>query len=218
MFRPCSAVREEMDRLQTLRTTQPEYAKQIMLQNDNLVELAAAGLLESIVSIVLTSREDEVLTWTGAKMFKAACLNGHIHVVKFMGENGLDRRHPGLVNILHYLMEETEDEMNLLKVIPVLVAQDFDINDMRRSDSYTPLHLVCKRGFINLFKLLVTLGADVHAIANDNSMPINCALELAENATTTQQVVSAGNIVTYLRRLGAQESVSGRVTYVSSRG
>ena len=56
---------------------------------------------------------------------------------------------------------------------------------------------------LNVFKLLILLGADIQAVGNDNRMPLNVALEAAEHATTSDQVVNSGERVKYLRKLEA---------------
>lgn len=86
----------------------------------------------------------------------------------------------------------------------------FDVNAMRRSDGITPLHIACALPRTTAFKVLVVLGADIHAVANDGSMPLNRAIAAAAAATSAAQVVSAGDMAAHLRSLGAEETVSLR--------
>mmetsp|Transcript_7537 Transcript_7537/g.24090 ORF Transcript_7537/g.24090 Transcript_7537/m.24090 type:complete len:134 (+) Transcript_7537:128-529(+) len=126
-----------------------------------------------------------------------------------MSENGIDRRHPGLRHLIHELIEErAATDPVLVQVLPLLVQQcGFDVNGMRRGDGYTPLHIACADSRLLLFKVLVLLGADVHAIANDNSLPLSLAQSAAARASAAVDVVAAGEMCAFLRKLGAQDRV-----------
>ena len=119
-------------------------------------------------------------------------MHGQIEVIELMCNNGVTKRHPGLTTLLHDLVVSTAP---LHVVLPVLVRYEFDINSMRRGDGYTPLHLVCLGKDIDLFKLVVVLGGDINAIANDNLMPLNCSLK------------NCPEISSYLIKLGATDKI-----------
>ena len=218
LFRPRGPVVVELEQLQALRGAHPEYAEQVLLQGEELVRLAGLGDVDGVAQLALGCREGELLSWSVARMFKAACAAGHVAMVRFMCENGVDKQHPGLRQLLHALVSECEHGEGvaaLAKVAPVLVRElGFEVNAMRPGDGYTPLHLACLSAQPRLFKLLVLLGADVNAVANDDSLPATCAARAAAAATSAREVVGAGEITDCLRRLGA----SSEIEYVSSCG
>jgi hypothetical protein len=130
-------------------------------------------------------------------------------------ENG----HPGLRHLLHELVIEAsaspEATGYVIQVLPTLVNEyGFDVNCMRQNDAYTPLHLACRLGNLPAFKVLILLGADIHAVANDDSLPLVLARRCTESATRAQQVVDSGEIVKFLTRLGASETI----TFVNATG
>jgi hypothetical protein len=47
----------------------------------------------------------------------------------------------------------------------------------------------------------------VHAVANDDSLPLLIAEKATMNAVTGSQVVAAGDIVKYLKKLGASRTI-----------
>ena len=48
--------------------------------------------------------------------------------------------------------------------------------------------------------MLIILGADIHAIANNNMMPINLAQQAAYEAEQLEQVTACGEMVKYLKK------------------
>mmetsp|Transcript_23287 Transcript_23287/g.43385 ORF Transcript_23287/g.43385 Transcript_23287/m.43385 type:complete len:149 (-) Transcript_23287:233-679(-) len=148
-------------------------------------------------------------------MFEAACSNGHVEVITFMCENGVTQSHPGIRNIFHSVIATAREDAPLLRTLPILVKKfGFNVNTMRKGDGYTPLHVACQFSRLVLFKMLILLGADISAIANDNSLPMSLAMEASIAASTSSQVVASGEIVKYLQKLGA----STQVAMVSSSG
>jgi len=55
---------------------------------------------------------------------------------------------------------------------------------------------------------------DVHAVSNDNLMPLNYVVKGIAAATTAAQIASYGDIQKYLRRLNASDTIK----WVSTRG
>jgi len=215
LFRPSLSLEQEIEKLEELRKHEPQYARQLMLQNNQLITLASQGCLDGMVQLLLGCREGELLSWTCAKMFEAACSNGHVEVITFMCENGVTQSHPGIRNIFHSVIATACEDAPLLRTLPILVKKfGFNVNTMRKGDGYTPLHVACQFSRLVLFKMLILLGADISAIANDNSLPMSLAMEASIAASTSSQVVASGEIVKYLQKLGA----STQVAMVSSSG
>mmetsp|Transcript_9029 Transcript_9029/g.17814 ORF Transcript_9029/g.17814 Transcript_9029/m.17814 type:complete len:278 (+) Transcript_9029:151-984(+) len=216
LFRIQTSPTDELERIKQLRWDQPEYATSILKLNEALIEVAEAGTLQEMVQLVLTCREGELLSWTVAKMFIAACRKGHLSIVRFMLQNGVDKYHPGLRVLLFDLLENSNvSESTLVSIFPVLIQEGgFDVNSMHPRSGYTPLHIACAHTNLAIFKLLVVLGADIHAVANNDNMPLNCVLQAADEAKTVAQITAAGDIAKFLRQLGAQETIQ----LVSYRG
>jgi len=163
---------EEMRMMAKLSAETPKFAQEVTKQNLALVSLAACGHLDEMVTLMLGLTDEEIWSWTVEKMFKAATLNGKVQVVRFMVENGINGKHPGLQTLLHELVLEASETVVLN--LSILVKQGgFDVNSMRRSDGFTPLHVVCANGSVSLpvLKLLLLYGADVHAVSNDDWTP-----------------------------------------------
>jgi hypothetical protein len=51
------------------------------------------------------------------------------------------------------------------------------VNQQRRVDGYTPLHLACLAGLPHLVAVLLACGADVNAVALDDATPLSCVRE-----------------------------------------
>lgn len=82
VFRMYEALPAQMARLQELNMESSAYVKALFDRGYELVQKSAAGDLEGVHEDVTELRQDEMLIMTTDRMFKGACLQGQLHVVR----------------------------------------------------------------------------------------------------------------------------------------
>lgn len=163
----------ELSRFLTLQKKNPALAALEMKRGAMLVGLARDGNaknLETMLRIRPTS------WWFTGYMFSEAVFNNRFKVVEFMVNEGLMLDQPPVRDILTQLAERTSgDGSDAVRMTTHLVnSVGLLASHQRRPDWYTALHIACERGLYALAHCLVTLGADVNAVAKDDIMPLHC--------------------------------------------
>lgn len=222
---------EQMKRISVLRKTSPAYAQALLEQGMMLAKLAEEGRTEDLVKMTMHARQGEMLFWFTTKMFKAAAINGHVDVLRYMLDNGVEPTFPGLADTLHGVVECTRsglgegpafagpiDQAAATRVLAVCLDAGFDVNEQRKGDYLAPLHIACSRGLLDLARSLLSAGADCNAVGTGDATPMRCALEHQRSVTDTSgdtlatdgdgaSVASkvADALVAHLASLGAKE-------------
>ena len=201
-FRLYESLQDQLNRLSGLRESEPSFAAALMQQGQLLIRLAIEGNLDSIDKLVAGSEEGELLFWYNAKMFNAACVAGHVDVVKFMVCNGLDIKSMGVVNALHVAAHGTTDA-SAVEVCTTLVEAGYDVNKQRSDDLFSPLHIACRRGHPDLIRALVRLGADVNSVAKGDRMPLGVLQYRRDCETDDAKLEDLDAALADLKRRGA---------------
>ena len=81
-FRLYESAPAQVDRLKAMRAETPGYANALMQQGQLLVKLVQQNRFASIIELVSTAREGELLFYFTARMFEAACTHHHTRIVR----------------------------------------------------------------------------------------------------------------------------------------
>lgn len=173
LFSITTSLETETARIATMRAKCPKQAEFEMKRGACLVGLARDGRVDALKAAL--SRP--TLRWFAVKMFIEAVRNNRKNVVDFMTDNGLRLDQPGLCDTLINLAQDST-ATNRVEMTKNLVQQGhFIASYQRRSDWKTALHVACENGDFELADTLLDLGADVNAVAKDDVMPLNCAVD-----------------------------------------
>ena len=106
IFNTLISAEEEFTRVKVMRTRAPEYFEQLCSFGRDLVALARSGRVDKIKHEIHFRRaQGRLLTYYNCKMLLAACSYGQLDVIKFMLDNGMQIKHPGLLDVLHRTVE-----------------------------------------------------------------------------------------------------------------
>lgn len=165
---------QELKRFHALQGQNRRAADQEMKRGALLVGLARKGDADRLHLAVRSGPRPWF--WFSCQMFKEAMVNGRVGVLKYMLLHGIQLDRPPLDECLCTLAEDCEAEDGGASVVAAaryLVTQGgADVNKCRRKDWRGPLHLCCLRDLTALGAFLVDAGADVNAVAKDDSTPL----------------------------------------------
>lgn len=182
-FRCAGSPLEEMKRL---RECDPESAANLVANGKLLVGFARDGNLRALQCAVEHMQEGEMLIFYVIRMFREACASKRLDVLKFMLSNGFDLQQSCMRDVLHAAVETVNSSQDAEAVQPLirfLLDAGVDVNWQRKSDLCTALHVACRNNLYAIAYLLILYGADVNAIAADDSMPLACANGVGQTAT-----------------------------------
>jgi len=152
--------------LERLRTEEPEQAKEIMRTGRQLFALATIGDVKGLMQMVTGLGPDGwILHWWLVKSFQGACTHGHISTVKYFVVQGFDVHCEGARYILHSVIEKYPHGQSPLPMVQLLLQLGLDMDQPRKPDYFTPLHIACLRKAQLLVSFLIKAGACVNAVA-----------------------------------------------------
>ncbi|KAL3669748.1 hypothetical protein V7S43_005129 [Phytophthora oleae] len=189
-FRCNGSPLDEMKRLEKLREQDPESASNLVANGKLLVHFVREGNLRALHCAAEHLVEGQVLIFYVVRMFREACAARRLDIVQFMLVNGFDLQQSYMRDILHSVVESVHSSQSADAVQPLLrllLDAGVDVNWQRKSDLYTALHVACCKNLYPLAYLLVLYGADVNAIAADDSMPLTCANNIGQMKTLTKE-------------------------------
>ena len=164
----------ELKRFQALQGCNKRAADQEMKRGALLVGLARKGDVDRLHLAVRSGPRPWF--WFSCQMFKEAAVAGQVKILKYMLVHGIQLDRPPLDECLCTLCEACDDTDGGASVVAAaryLVTQGgADVNKVRRRDYKGPLHICCLRGLSELGAFLVDAGADVNAVAKDDSTPL----------------------------------------------
>ena len=106
-----------------MQTRAPEYFEELCSVGRGLVSLARSGRLDQIKHEIHFKRaQGHLLTYYNCKMMLAACSYGRIEVMKFMIENGMPVKHPGMLDILHRAVEAEGMTLDSMEAKSIVVS------------------------------------------------------------------------------------------------
>ncbi|OWZ12217.1 hypothetical protein PHMEG_00014654 [Phytophthora megakarya] len=189
-FRCVESPLDEMKRLEKLRERDPESAANLVANGKLLVEFAHNGNLRALQCAVEHLEEGQVLIFYAVRMFRDACTMRRLDVLRFMLLNGFDIQQSSMKDILHTVVENVDSLQSADATQPLirfLLDAGVDVNWQRKSDLYTALHVACCKNLFPIAYLLVLYGADVNAIAADDSMPLACAHNAGQTRALSEE-------------------------------
>ncbi|KAF1316777.1 Ankyrin repeat-containing domain, partial [Globisporangium splendens] len=180
-FRSVGSPMDEMKFLERMRAQDPESAANVVANGQLLVEYAQQGQLKAIQCALDHIQGDRVLMFYSARMFRAACQNHRVDVLRFMLAHGFDVTQVGMRDILHCVIDEIADDVQhaddaAQPLLRFLIEAGVDVNWQRATDLFTALHVACQKNLYAIAYLLILYGADVNAIAMNDEMPLTCAV------------------------------------------
>jgi hypothetical protein len=129
MFSLKGSLQGEMERMDKLRTQNPDRSGRIMKNGTTLVGLAGEGDLEQIKTVCSTLKAGDLFHWFNVKMFKAACTANQLHVIQYMVENGMDLNAKFLAEAMHFLITGYTDAGGDANTRPLATSLQFMISE-----------------------------------------------------------------------------------------
>jgi hypothetical protein len=162
-------------------------------------------------------------------------------LAKFYVDQGFPINNPSLPNAMHVCLNQVEDFAGI-EIVEFLAKHDIDIDvqvcflremeiifdvflfSIKCQKSYeTGLHIAIRRSLFNTAKKLVSLGADVNAVAKNDVMPLNlayCLIDSSEQRELTELLISKyvliTNLVVTLNRVKITVRLSFCIRYINS--
>lgn len=81
IFRLYESFSQQSFRIDQLHKQSYAYITAVLQQGAKLIQYCMEGNLDDIHELLFDLRQDEILLSTSDRMFKTACLNGHLHIV-----------------------------------------------------------------------------------------------------------------------------------------
>ena len=195
--------------------TEEERAR-IFRVGNRLVDACKAGNVKKAKQIIDACKTELLLQWSVCKAFLAACEGSHVNIARLLMANGLNPKvQPGVAHALHVSVTHNAK----LEAVEFLVKAGFDVNQPRRPQMYTPLHIACMTNNAVIIEALVKLGADVNAVANDgsDSMPLNLCRKMGNNSKCIEILKKAGAKSTWRKQKLSAATQSAK-KYVTAGG
>ncbi|KAG6584918.1 Ankyrin repeat-containing domain [Phytophthora cinnamomi] len=189
-FRCVGSPLDEMKRLETLRERDPESAINLVANGKLLVDFVRDGNLRALQCAAEHLEEGQMLIFYAVRMFREACASRRLDILRFVLLNGFDLQQNYMRDVLHGVIESIDSPQSADAVQPLvrfLLDAGVDVNWQRKSDLYTALHVACCKNLYPIVYLLVLFGADVNAIAADDSMPLSCANDVGQKWVDPKQ-------------------------------
>ena len=181
VFATNTTFEEDIEWLESLRAEQPAYAKQLLLQGQELVAAAEAGRLRDIMLIAGKARSRELLPYFTINMFRQAACHGKTTVMRYMVVQGFDYTQQACRGLLlevagHQGVEAAER----CGAAALLVKLGMRINRPVGTAGFTPLHVASAWGDAGMIAGLLRCGADPNAVGNWDVMPLHLAAAACE--------------------------------------
>ena len=195
--------------------TEEERARTFRVGN-RLIDACKAGNVKKAKQIIDACKSELLLQWSVCKAFLAACEGSHVNITRLLMANGLNPKiQPGVAHALHVSVTHNAK----VEAVEFLVKAGFDVNQPRRPQMYTPLHIACMTKNAIMIETLIRLGADVNAVANDgsDSMPLNLCRKMGNDSICMEILKKAGAKSTWRKqKLSAVTQISKK--YVTAGG
>lgn len=177
------------NRVKSLSGEDPTQAKRLFDLGESILIAARKGELSKMKKILFGSDQKDILFYFISKAFQEALINDHLMIAAFMVENGFPvNSHNSLPPYLHDSILVLDDE----RCVPVIklflnFKCSFDINTPAPRTWLTPLHIAVQRLLCQTTEFLVSNGADVNAVADEDLMPLNIAQAIDTNGNAESE-------------------------------
>ncbi len=182
VFSSSSSFEDDLSFIQHLEATEPAYARALIRQGQELVRLASSDGLRQIMALVGRTKPRELLPYFTAKMFLGACFNGHINVMRYMLQQGFDYTREPCKYLLHRVVDSQLSTKRKAAVLQAVCRLGYHVDEPAPPLGFTPLHVAVATGDIPNVASILSLGADVNAVANKDVMPLTLAVSAAKCA------------------------------------
>ena len=183
----------EQKRLEALTKANPTKAAEMFKKCTRMVALSSVGDLNGILSLMAGTNRGAPPAWFAVKMFQIGVLSLNLEVPRFMVKNGFNCKMGPLSTLAFDLVSANgreKSQSSLTKkenmqrdrkyvetVLFLSVECGFDVTDMRKDDFYTLMHLAAAENLPLMVLCLLELGCDMNAVATDDSLPLNKAVD-----------------------------------------
>jgi hypothetical protein len=199
---------DENKRLLALRADDPISYQDAKLTSDAFLEAAKEGDLAEIQRIVKDAEPEELLIGPVAMALLTAISRTDLPLVEYFIQQGMTGWHPGTESAFHILVEATEKDnfANAAGILELLSKNNWDINEPRRQDGFTPLCVACMRAHAPLAYVLVQKGARVNVSGRKGETPLSVA-QTALPTDGEQETESRKLLYGMLKSKGAKATV-----------
>lgn len=180
VFATSCTFEENMQWLESMRATQPAYAKQLLLQGQDLLSHAEEGSLRPIMSTVGRAKPQELLPYFTIRMFTAAACRGHTTLMRYMVVQGFDYTQRACRGLLQEVASASTVSAAAREASTrLLMKLGLSINRPVGSNGFAPLHCSVAMHDVPFTAALLKLGADPNSVANADVMPLSLAVAAA---------------------------------------
>nr|CCA21732.1 conserved hypothetical protein [Albugo laibachii Nc14] len=211
LFRCRRSLQEEMVVLRNLQEKFPMQASRIIENGNKLVQIVQLGNIRALYLAIRYMDESYIMPFFSIRMFRIACNRNRLDILSIMIKNGFDASQIAIRNTVHKMIElvdSDESATSLQSLVRFLVESGMNVNWQRECDLWTPLHVACDRNHLSIAYFLVSIGADVNAVAQYDRMPLQCALSFSQkNQNHSSRVMTENQqLIDMLRQHGARET------------
>jgi hypothetical protein len=180
---------EQLARLKEVRLDDPIAYQDAKVTSAAFLEAAKDEDFEELKRIVKDAYPEELLHQPVALAFLIAVRRVDLQFVEFFIEQGLTGHWPGVSIAFHVLVESTEKEnfAAAVGILQLLKKNDWDIDEPRQSDGFTPLSIACARAHAPLAYVLVQHGAHVNVSARRGETPLRIVQTERDDDDETQR-------------------------------
>lgn len=186
VFASSSTFEDDLEFMRGLESSEPEYMRALFRQGQELTRLAATGSLRQIMAIVGRTKSRELLPYFTTKMFLEACFNGHVTVMRYMLQQGFDYTREPCKHLLHRVSGAQMESQAQAGVLQALVKLGYRVNKPAPPNGFTALHVAVAADNAECATVLISLGADVNAVADADVMPLTLAVAAAKSGAESQ--------------------------------
>eukprot|EP00943_MAST-04B_sp_MAST-4B-sp1_P001322 g1322.t1 len=179
------------DETKRVKAMSEEERGKIFRIGNRLIDACKAGNVKKSKQIIDACKKELLLQWSVCKAFLAACEGSHLNILRLLMANGMNpKSQPGIAHAIHILVTHKAH----LEAVRFLVKAGFDVNQPRKPQMFTPIHIACVTKNADMIKVLIELGADVNAVANDgyDSMPLTLCRKMGNNLVCIDILKKAG--------------------------
>jgi hypothetical protein len=179
------------DETKRVKAMSEEERGKIFRIGNRLIDACKAGNAKKSKQIIDACKKELLLQWSVCKAFLAACEGSHLNILRLLMANGMNpKSQPGIAHAIHILVTHKAH----IEAVRFLVKAGFDVNQPRKPQMFTPIHIACVTKNADMINVLIELGADVNAVANDgyDSMPLTLCRKMGNDIKCIDILKKAG--------------------------
>lgn len=174
-----------MQQVRELEQEDKDAFYKFMIAGKTMIEAANEGELQKFEKAFYTCEHRNLAYWHVQQAFKAAVKHRHLFIIEHIVEDmGLCIKHEAFFGFFHTfiflctLAETAEDEVDIevnRQIVRYLckATGKEGIDEMDKLNSSTVLHKACEMlTDMQIVEAIVSQGADVNAVNNDNELPL----------------------------------------------